>query len=122
MFIHVLCHALSSKKASPLRASYMEENSDDDVSEAEDSDLENYDDDEADNRDTLLRKVTIRGRRRRPTLAPDPEKNVEKPAPMFNWRETAALLSPVSFFLLSWPGWPITAIRKAVDGQLVQLN
>ncbi|KIM32024.1 hypothetical protein M408DRAFT_327383 [Serendipita vermifera MAFF 305830] len=103
LFLSVLCHAVNSKKASPLDAKYFREEdngseSDSDEEETE-SEAENETDEapEEDTKRALLRRVTRRGRKRRSrTKSVDTEaaKTAAARYPSLRWTETMNFLNP----------------------------
>jgi len=99
MFCHVLCHAISSKKSSPLDRKYFDENdqSSDDHEESETDQGDTVDEEpEEDNKHTSIRKVTRR-RRRSKSKTTDTEMGATSGrSSSLRWAETMMLLSPVS--------------------------
>ncbi|KAG8775230.1 hypothetical protein FRC16_004865, partial [Serendipita sp. 398] len=108
LFLHVLCHALTSKRSSPLKPKYLQDDSgssgEETETEVEGSDTDNEQElIEEDNRRALLRRVTRRGRRHR-TKSSDTEAAVGTTAgkttgsqlrmPSLRWTEAMNLLSP----------------------------
>ncbi|CAG7853903.1 SubName: Full=Related to Mg2 transporter protein, CorA-like {ECO:0000313/EMBL:CCA67920.1} [Serendipita indica DSM 11827] len=103
LFLHVLCHALHSKRSSPLDAKYLAEEADAaTTSGSEDSEETTVTDggteaeEEESNRRALLRRVTRRGKRRR-TKSVDTEAsagNSQSRMGSMRWSEAVGLLSP----------------------------
>lgn len=102
LFLSVLCHAINSKKTSPLDPKYFkdesgassEDESDDDSDS--DSDNENEDDlPEEDTKNTLLRRVTRRGRRRKTKSVDTESAQTGSQHASLRWTDTMTFLNPV---------------------------
>ncbi|PVF93815.1 hypothetical protein CPB86DRAFT_766960 [Serendipita vermifera] len=101
LFVHVLCHALRSKKTSPLQPKYFKDeetdNDESDTTESSESDATDTDDTtEEDTKRALIRRVTRR-RRRRKSKTIDTEAIKLQPQQRLGslkWMESMALLTP----------------------------
>jgi hypothetical protein len=106
LFLSVLCHAISSKKASPLDPKYFQDElgvleSEDDTEDDSDSEDGNQTDalPEEDNKKTLLRRVTRRGRRRK-SKSMDTEAAKTSRHPSLGWTDTMTFLNPVGYIYM----------------------
>ena len=106
LFLSVLCHAISSKKASPLDPKYFQDKmgsseSEDDTEEDSDSGDENQADGlpEEDTKKTLLRRVTRRGRRRKSKSMDTEAAKTGSRHPSLRWADTMTFLNPVGYFV-----------------------
>jgi len=102
LFLSILCHALNSKKSSPLDPKYLREEANASESESEteeDSGADNEDQiedpPEEDTKKTLLRRVTRRGLRRK-TRTLDTEASQDNDGrPTLRWSDAMAFWNPV---------------------------
>ncbi|KAG8813777.1 hypothetical protein FRC17_001431 [Serendipita sp. 399] len=108
LFLHVLCHSLTTKRSSPLKPKYLQDDSGSSGEESESTEVEDDETDneqeviEEDNRRALLRRVTRRRGRRHRTKSSDTEAaqstNTSRESrlrmPSLRWTEAMNLLSP----------------------------